>query len=58
MKFQIVNVKDNKEVFGSYDVYIENTETREVALADQVMIWEDDQESLEEMFELVMNGEW
>jgi hypothetical protein len=58
MKFQIVNVKDNKEVFGSYDVYIENTETREVALADQVIIWEDDQESLEEMFELVMNGEW
>jgi hypothetical protein len=58
MKFQIVNVKDNKEVFGSYDVYIENTETHEVALADQVIIWEDDQESLEEMFELVMNGEW
>lgn len=58
MKYQIVEVESNKEALGCSDLHIEDTETGEVMIADQVKIWEDDQESLEEMFQAVKNGEW
>lgn len=58
MKYQLIKVKPNPIFWGCFDLYIEDTETGEVLVADAVKIWEDDQESLEEMFEAVKNGEW
>jgi hypothetical protein len=58
MKYQIVKTEDNKETLGCFDLYIKNIETGEEMVADQVRIWNDDQESLEDMFETVKNGEW
>ena len=58
MKYQIVKAEDSKETPGCFDLYIKNNETGEEMVADQVRIWNDDQESLEDMFETVKNGEW
>lgn len=58
MKYQLIKVKPNAIFWDCSDLYIEDTETGEVLVADAVKIWEDDQESLEEMFEAVKNGEW
>jgi len=58
MQYQIVEVADSKETLGCFDLHIKNIKTGEVMLADQVRIWNDDQESLEDMFETVKNNEW
>ena len=56
MKYQIISVVNNgRELF---DITIRNNETLEVVIADQVKIWDEDQEALEEMFEAVASGEW
>lgn len=58
MKYRLIKVNPNPIFWDCSDLYIEDTETGEVLVADAVKIWEDDQESLEEMFEAVKNGEW
>jgi len=58
MKYEIVKVENSAAVKGAFDVSIRNNETLEVVIADQVMIWDEDQEALEDMFEAVASGEW
>lgn len=58
MAYELVKVEPNTRVVGCFDLHIKNVETGEVEIADFVKIWEDDQESLEEMFEAVQRGEW
>lgn len=58
MAYELVKIESNGEIAGCFDLHIMEVETGTVMVADCVKIWEDDQESLEEMFEAVQRGEW
>lgn len=58
MAYELVKVELNSVYVDCYDLHIKNLKTGKVLVADGVKIWEDEQESLEEMFTAVLDGEW
>lgn len=57
MKFEIVNIAKS-DVNGCFDLTIRNNETGEEVIADMCRIWDNDEASLEDMFENVKAGEY
>jgi len=56
--FEIVNIVENNDCVGTFDISIRNCETNEIVVADMCRIWDNDEISLRDMFEMIKAGEY